>query len=90
MREIVCDKFGICPQKLIEEYRLSIALDLIPNEKNLRIVSGKAGYNNIRTFRRAFKNIFGISPLTFYRENHRNKNARLDIINYYKSMFIIS
>ncbi len=33
---------------------------------------------------------FGISPLTFYREYHRNKNARLDIINYYKSMFIIA
>ncbi len=75
---------------LIRKFRLSIALDLIPNEKNLRIVSGKAGYNNIRTFRRSFKNKFGISPLTFYREYHHNKNARLDIINYYKSMFIIA
>lgn len=90
LREIVCDKFGICPQQLIGEYRLSIALELIPYKKNFRIVSRKTGYNSIRTFRRAFKNKFGISPLTFYREYHRNKNARLNILNYYKSMFIIS
>jgi AraC-like DNA-binding protein len=63
LRKIIGDSFGICPQELIVEYRLLKALEYFLSHKSVPRVSNKVGYNRSKSFRRIFKDKFGLSPL---------------------------
>ena len=74
LREIVCFQYGICPQKLIEKFRLEKSIHYINNQNKLYIVARNVGYANMRSFRRAFIKTFGLCPSKF-RNNIQLKNS---------------
>jgi len=53
---------NLCPSKILENIRMEYILAQL-KEDNLSInrLSSKAGYSNVRTFRRAFKRCTGVS-----------------------------
>lgn len=62
--QVVLYLYGDNPQKLIESWRLTRAIQLIEQdpEANLFRVSMLSGYANYNTFRRSFKRRLDISP----------------------------
>jgi len=70
-REIVHSNFLISPLKLIETIRLEEGKKFLKDGNSIYEVAHKIGYNNARSFRRAFKKQFGMNPKQF-KENITN------------------
>jgi|GEM_PF-4041454 len=61
--EVVYARFGMTPQELIEAFRLEQAIHLLAaNGEKIGHIRMKAGYAYTKTFRRAFKNRFNLTP----------------------------
>ncbi len=67
LREIAIIQFGTSPHRLIEIARMSLALDLLREENCISKVSLLSGYNSVRSFRRSFRTLIGITPSEFLR-----------------------
>ncbi len=61
LREYVHSKFLVSPQKLIETKRLIESIRLLKATHSIHDLAAKVGYKNTRSFRRAFKRVYGIS-----------------------------
>jgi len=80
LREFVCINYLMSPQKLIETIRLEHAIELLARDEKIYIVASKAGYCNIRSFRRAFLSRLGIIPSKYRLILQQNENKD-DIMN---------
>lgn len=72
LRDIVHANFMMSPQKLIENIRMEESVKLLLTDTEIYKISIYVGYCNIRTFRKAFKKRFYISPGRF-REKFKNR-----------------
>ena len=85
LREIICLNFEICPQKLIESFRLQKSLDLIEKDLKEYEIVIQIGYSNTRSFRRAFKKRFRILPSNYRKiieySKHNAHKIKKDLIN---------
>lgn len=53
-------------RELLNEYRIAYAKELLENtDKTISVISEEVGFNNTRTFGRAFKKLTGISPKNY-------------------------
>ena len=53
---------NLCPSKILENLRMEFVLAQLKGDYiSINRISSKAGYSNIRTFRRAFKRCTGVS-----------------------------
>ena len=69
---------GTTLQRLIQEWRLRTALDLLDNQElSLLEVAQRCGYRQDRQFSDAFMNRFGVTPLA-YRTGSQPNNGRYD------------
>lgn len=73
LRDVVHQLFMMSPKKLIETIRLNESVSLLRSNMSIYSISQKVGYSNSRSYRFAFKNRFGISPLRF-KENAKEKS----------------
>jgi AraC-like DNA-binding protein len=64
-RELVYEIFSINPQKLIECERMRQAVKLILRGEKIYKIALAVGYLNIRSFRKAFYNQYGYSPIMY-------------------------
>jgi AraC-like DNA-binding protein len=71
-RDIIEYHFQICPQKLIEIFRLCKSLKLLEEGLLEYQIIKRIGYSSTRTFRRAFKNRFGILPSEYKKLTSEN------------------
>ncbi|HET7734274.1 MAG TPA: AraC family transcriptional regulator [Paludibacter sp.] len=70
---------GLTPCKLIQSFRIEIALQmLLDNSLNISEVAYRTGFNDPRYFSRCFKNELGLSPKE-YRESIRQKSVVIDV-----------
>ena len=65
LRDVVHQEFKMSPKKLIETIRLNESVSLLLSDVSIYTISNKVEYSKSRSFRFAFKNRFGISPLRF-------------------------
>ena len=83
LRDIFYAEFKTCPQKVIESLRLKEALKLITtNNTHLYKVSELCGYSNARSFRKAFVNLFSITPSEF-KKHYASQENKEKYLNYH-------
>ncbi len=57
--------FGVSPQRYLRNYRISLAIQHIRENKTISEVASLAGYADTKAFSRAFKKARGIPPLAY-------------------------
>lgn len=69
--------YGISPQKYVVKVRISLAIQMLMNNEKIYNIAYKVGYDNPKSFARAFKRETGISPQKYKEINHLNFNKAL-------------
>lgn len=76
LSHIFKDKMGITMQEFIKTRRIERAKELmLLNRFTLTQIAEQLGYLNVQTFSRTFKNIVGIPPAQYLKDNIKNKNS---------------
>ena len=68
--------YGISPQKYVVKVRISQAIQMLMNNEKIYNIAYKVGYDNPKSFARAFKRETGISPQKYKEINHLNFNNK--------------
>ncbi len=67
--DIIMRATGKCPQKYIEELRLTASLSLLQKGNSVAAAGRSVGYAYTKTYIRVFKKHFGKTPMQWTREN---------------------
>jgi len=75
------DYMGLSPQEFLLQYRMSKASKLLLlSDKSVEQIGKEVGYENQFHFSRAFKSVYGVSPLKWLKQNQTEIQNPLDIL----------
>jgi len=72
-REMVYEIFSMSPKRLILMKRMNEALDLLVRGERIYMIAKQVGYLNIRSFRKAFNGVYGLSPRNYKKRFYKGE-----------------